>query len=845
MPSGELLFDGVIAVTLAAGVISVAALAARRATAAVRNALWRFVVLSFWLVPLCVGLTRMGDIRYGMLALPAVAPVPLEAPSPQSFAGHGASTGTAAGTASPVDPAVPSHAAHAPEQAEAPIPVPAFPLSPIAVLLGAWLMGILLAVALLIRDAWLLATIVRGASPSGHIPDHPTGHDTEQAYTGRPRPVLASERVTCPVAAGVLRPVILVPAGCAETGCSSGVLAHELAHIARGDLWMLLLVRITRCVWWWHPLAWLAARALETTSEEACDDWAVAATGDGRGYADSIIRWAEAGAPALGTPVSRCGANLVRRVKRIVEGRGSSPHVGPGTRAVLVAGAVCVMLLAGAVQLRALEPSPLGDADIVRILVLGTDEGPGDRGRSDTIMVMMVNPKQRRMAVLSIPRDLRVDIPGHRRDKINAAYAFGSAELSVRTVEALLGHQIDGHVVMRIGDLERMIDVLGGLEIMVPDYEGDLTRGRHHGMHYTDNWGKLEIALEPGRRQLNGEQAAGFARYRHSRYGCSLGDLGRIENQQMLLAALLNQKLTGLSRAQLLDVLSTCLQYVETDLTWADAVALARVLPALQSADVRFETVPIADATTGGIYYALLRPEVFEQRLQAIALHLGVQASDLGRVSAGVAGVGVTPAEPAATPTPPANATLTASHAEAPGAMRSADVPPTGALPPATEPPPASETPTPAGVAATLTREPSPEPPSTQMVWPVDGTVTSPYGTRYHPILKRNRMHAGIGIAAPSGAPVRAAADGAVVEAGWSGAYGMRVLIDHGDGVVTSYAHLQSGSLKVEKGQTVTAGQEIAACGSTGWSTGPHLGFEVYVEGRFIDPEACTYTGRR
>jgi len=131
------------------------------------------------------------------------------------------------------------------------------------------------------------------------------------------------------------------------------------------------------------------------------------------------------------------------------------------------------------------------------------------------------------------------------------------------------------------------------------------------------------------------------------------------------------------------------------------------------------------------------------------------------------------------------------------------------------------------------------------MVWPVDGTVTSPYGTRYHPILKRNRMHAGIGIAAPSGAPVRAAADGAVVEAGWSGAYGMRVLIDHGDGVVTSYGHLQSGSLKVEKGQTVTAGQEIAACGSTGWSTGPHLGFEVYVEGRSIDPEACTYTGRR
>lgn len=742
MPSSDALFDGVIAVTLAAGAIGVGALAARRATAAVRNMLWRFVVLSFWLVPLCVGLTRMGDIRYGMLALPAVPPIPLEAPSPHSFAGHGASTG--AGTAaSPTAPTVTEDDAYGPEQAEDSIPVPAFPLSPIAVLLGAWLMGVLLAVALLIRDAWLLATIIRGASPPVHLPDHPTGHDTEQAHTGRPRPVLASESVTCPVAAGVLRPVILVPAGCAETECSGGVLAHELAHIARGDLWMLLLARITRCVWWWHPLAWLAARGLESTSEEACDDWAVAATGNGRSYADSIVRWAEAGTPALGTPVSRCGANLIRRVKRLVEGRVGSPHVANRTRAALVAGVVVVMLLAGAVQLRALEPSPLADADLVRILLLGIDERPGDRGRSDTIMVMMVSPKQRRMAILSIPRDLRVQISERGPDKINAAYAFGSAELSVRTVEALLGQQIDGHVVMRMEDLERMIDALGGVELMVPDYEGDLTRGRHHGMHYTDNWGKLEIALQPGRQQLNGEQAAGFARYRHSRYGCSLNELGRIKNQQTLLAALFDQKLPKLSRTQLLDVLGTCLQYVETDLTWADAVALARVLPTLQSADVRFETVPVVDASPGGIYYSSVIPDDLAQCLQAIALHLRVEADDVGPVSAGAAGIGIAPAEPAATPTLAADATVTDSHAEAPGAMRSADAPPTGALPPATEPPPASETPTPEAADATPARERGPEPPSTEMVWPADGDVTRPYGLRYHPILKRSKMHTG------------------------------------------------------------------------------------------------------
>ncbi len=622
MQSSDVLFDAVIAVTLAAAVISVAALAARRAAAAIRNMLWRIVVLAFWLVPVSVAITHVGDIHCGTVALPAVAPVPLEAPSPQSFAGRGASTGTDTAAASLTTPTVARHAAHAPEQAEASIPVPARPLPPVTVLLGIWVAGTLLAIALLARDAWLLGTIIRGASP----PEPRAGDGARRLRAECTPPLLASERVPCPVAAGVLRPAILVPTGCPETECSGGVLAHELAHIARRDLLMLLLARITRCVWWWHPLARLAARALEDTSEEACDDWAVAAVGDGRSYADSILRWAEAGTPALGMPVSRCGANLIRRVKRLVEGRVGSPHVPNPTRAALLAGAVGVMLLAGAVQLRAIEPSALADAGLVRILLLGVDERPDDRGRSDTIMVMMVNPKQRRVAILSVPRDLRVQIRGCGPDKINAAYAFGGTELSISTIEALLGQQIDGHVVMRLQDLERMIDALGGVELVVPDYEGDLTRGRHHGMHYTDNWGKLEIALEPGRQQLNGEQAVGFARYRHSRYGGALSDLGRIENQQTLLAALLDQKLRGLGRAQLLDVVGTCLQYVETDMGWADAVALARVLPTLETGDVRFETVPATDASSGGIYYSSVVPDDFARRLQAIALHLGVEA---------------------------------------------------------------------------------------------------------------------------------------------------------------------------------------------------------------------------
>ena len=120
------------------------------------------------------------------------------------------------------------------------------------------------------------------------------------------------------------------------------------------------------------------------------------------------------------------------------------------------------------------------------------------------------------------------------------------------------------------------------------------------------------------------------------------------------------------------------------------------------------------------------------------------------------------------------------------------------------------------------------------MIWPVGGEITSPFGWRTHPIFGSQIFHSGIDIGAEYGTPIAAAQSGVVIEAGWIGGYGNTIMIDHGGGVVSLYGHNQS--LAVDVGQTVSQGQVVAYCGSTGNSTGPHCHFEVRLNGEPVSP---------
>ena len=202
------------------------------------------------------------------------------------------------------------------------------------------------------------------------------------------------------------------------------------------------------------------------------------------------------------------------------------------------------------------EELDLSSGEPFSVLLLGIDsDGPNDPGRSDSMMVVTVNPALGSTYILSIQRDTRVDIPGRGWDKINHAYAFGGAELSINTVQDFLNIPIDYFVGIDMDGFEVLIDTVGGVTV------DNTTLSFYQSGYY----------FPLGEQHLSGSQALQFTRMR---LYDPRGDFGRMERQRLVLEALARRLATfALTRHQA--ILDTISSYIATNITIGDIMTLS------------------------------------------------------------------------------------------------------------------------------------------------------------------------------------------------------------------------------------------------------------------------------
>lgn len=225
--------------------------------------------------------------------------------------------------------------------------------------------------------------------------------------------------------------------------------------------------------------------------------------------------------------------------------------------------------------------------DIMNILLLGLD--PRDQGmRSDTIMIMTLNRRSGEISIFSIPRDMRVKIPGHGQDKINHAYAYGGVALTRETVEDFLDIEIDYYMTTDFDGFENIIDILGGIDLDV-----------EKKMYYKGI--DVLIDLKPGPTHLDGAKALQYVRWR----GDSEADFGRVKRQQQFLKALLQEMIAFKNIIKFPRLLPEIAENIKTDLELNQAILLVNKLKGVDFEQINTFTLPGRGGEINGISYVI------------------------------------------------------------------------------------------------------------------------------------------------------------------------------------------------------------------------------------------------
>lgn len=243
------------------------------------------------------------------------------------------------------------------------------------------------------------------------------------------------------------------------------------------------------------------------------------------------------------------------------------------------------------------EEVQLEKVDPFSVLLLGVDQRKNDRGRSDTIIVMTVNPEKKSVEMVSIPRDTRTEIVGKGiEDKINHAYAYGGVEMAIDTVENFLDIPIDYFIQINMEGFKEIVDAVGGIAI---DNDFAFT---YEGEHFP-----------AGKITLNGEQALKYSRMR---YEDPRGDFGRQERQRKIIEQVIKEGASLSTLARYGDIFQALGKNVRTNLTFSEMVSIQKNYK--QAAEnIHQHQIQGQGKMIDRIYYYIV-PEAERQKLQTL-----------------------------------------------------------------------------------------------------------------------------------------------------------------------------------------------------------------------------------
>ena len=233
------------------------------------------------------------------------------------------------------------------------------------------------------------------------------------------------------------------------------------------------------------------------------------------------------------------------------------------------------------------------------ILLLGVDTNLNGtdiwRGtRSDTMILINIDSKDKTINAITIPRDCKVILPGrHGVQKINSAHAIGGIDMVKKTISEMLGVKIDKYIIVNDETVKQVVDAIGGVPIYV-----------EKRMHYNDYAGKLFINLEKGDTVLNGSEAIGYLRYRKD----GLGDIGRTHRQQWFLKHFMKKLKNPSTIAKLPEIINVLHKYVKTDMSILELTQVANYLRGIDENHIEIALLPGAPNQKGYVSYWIIDP---------------------------------------------------------------------------------------------------------------------------------------------------------------------------------------------------------------------------------------------